>query len=119
MGLLLFSFFQGKLQAEEVKKIDYGKHEAISYVASRFPSVYGVIYRVLSEVKRRLPDYSPRTMLDYGTGPGTGIWAAHHVFQDNIREFTGVDLSEHMLNTAEDLIYGLTFSLFVVCVTLM
>ena len=93
LWLIFLPVVAAKLQAEEVRKIDYGRNEAISYVASRFPSVYGVIFKVLSEMKRRLPGYSPHNMLDYGTGPGTAIWAAHHVFDGEIREFTGVDLS--------------------------
>lgn len=94
-----------QLRPESVPKIEYGRQEAVAYVASRFPSVYGVIFKVMSEIRRRLPDFKPARMLDYGTGPGTGIWAAHHVFGDDIREFIGVDLSEHMLKVAEDLNY--------------
>jgi len=93
-----------QLRAEDGPKIEYGKVEAVAYVASRFPSVFGVISKVMAEIQKRLPDFKPDRMLDYGTGPGTGIWAAHYVF-DGIREFTGVDLSEQMLKVAEDLNY--------------
>ena len=42
-------------------------------------------------------------MLDYGTGPGTSIWAAKSVWDDAIEHVTAVDVSESMLRTAEDL----------------
>lgn len=35
--------------------------------------------RVLDELRMRLPDFAPRSMLDFGSGPGTVIWAAREV----------------------------------------
>ena len=31
----------------------------------------------------RRPDFKPRTILDYGAGLGSGVWAAHTIFGDD------------------------------------
>jgi ubiquinone/menaquinone biosynthesis C-methylase UbiE len=38
-------------------------------------------------------------MLDFGTGPGTAIWAVREHF--NVDKCTAIDLSEDMLRVAE------------------
>ena len=42
--------------------------------------------RILNELKNRLPDFKPKTCLDYGAGLGSGLWAAMHVYstQENM-----------------------------------
>ncbi len=40
------------------------------------PGCYAAVARVLDELRLRLPDFAPRSMLDFGAGPGTAIWAA-------------------------------------------
>ncbi|KAG1434356.1 hypothetical protein G6F57_021623 [Rhizopus arrhizus] len=62
---------------------------------------YAAIYNVLKELKNRVSSFSPNSMLDFGTGPGTAIWAAKQLF--DVEAYTAVDLSEHMLNIAEQL----------------
>lgn len=44
------------------------------------PYNYMVHKRILSELKARLPDFAPKTCLDYGAGLGSGLWAANHIF---------------------------------------
>lgn len=36
--------------------------------------------KVFEEVKKSLPDFRPNKILDFGSGPGTAIWAAQEVF---------------------------------------
>ena len=43
------------------------------------PGCYAVAQRVFEELASRLPEYRPRSMLDWGAGPGTAIWAALEV----------------------------------------
>jgi len=40
------------------------------------PAIFGVLSRVMKEASYRL-DISPKTMLDFGTGPGTAVWCVH------------------------------------------
>lgn len=48
-------------------------------MAARMPACYAAVYKVLEEVSVRLPTFTPESMLDFGAGPGTAIWAAHEV----------------------------------------
>ncbi|GAB5586034.1 37S ribosomal protein S22 [Umbelopsis nana] len=80
----------------------YGEREAIAYVAGALPATYAAIFNVLKELKERICNFEPKSMLDFGTGPGTGIWAAREHFE--LEKCTGVDISEDMLRMAEDLI---------------
>ncbi|KAI9302924.1 mitochondrial small ribosomal subunit Rsm22-domain-containing protein [Cunninghamella echinulata] len=80
--------------------LSYGPRESAAYVAGVLPSTYAAISNIFLEIKNRLMDFSPISMLDFGTGPGTSIWAAKNTF-DTINKVTGVDLSEDMLRVAE------------------
>jgi ribosomal protein RSM22 (predicted rRNA methylase) len=41
------------------------------------PYTYMVIKRILNEVKMRMPpSFKPESVLDYGSGLGSGLWAA-------------------------------------------
>jgi ribosomal protein RSM22 (predicted rRNA methylase) len=52
-----------------------------AYVVFRMPATYGAIKSVLLELKARLPDFEPYSLLDIGAGPGTAMWAAFDVFE--------------------------------------
>ncbi|MCO5587269.1 hypothetical protein L7F22_041216 [Adiantum nelumboides] len=54
----------------------YRQRDTCAYVAARMPAVYSAVHRVLSEIRRRLPEFKPQKILDYGSGPGTAIWSA-------------------------------------------
>jgi len=47
------------------------------------PYNFTVYKRILHELNMRLPDFKPKTSLDYGAGLGSGIWASHAVFGDD------------------------------------
>lgn len=51
-----------------------------AYIAARLPATYAAVFSVLSEVRRLLPNLSPRSLLDLGAGPGTAMWAASELF---------------------------------------
>jgi ribosomal protein RSM22 (predicted rRNA methylase) len=53
------------------------------------PYNYMVHKRILTELKNRLPDFKPKTCLDYGAGLGSGLWAAMHVYgaQEELTNF--------------------------------
>lgn len=54
--------------------LEYGHRESTAYIAAMSPTTYSAVRNVLEEVKRRVPDLNPKTILDFGTGPGTAIW---------------------------------------------
>ncbi len=54
----------------------YGPRQTLAYTALRALPTFAVSVRVLSELSRVLPrsDFSPRAVLDFGSGPGMGAW---------------------------------------------
>jgi ribosomal protein RSM22 (predicted rRNA methylase) len=98
--------------------VDYGEREVMAYLASQFPFAYGPIERVLGEVKKRLPEFRPKSLLDFGTGPGTAIlygkWSfvifltlgrlTNALWGDSLGKVTGIDISEAMLLTARKML---------------
>lgn len=65
---------QNEKEAVEPHKLTYGPRESVAYTASVMSGNYAAIYNVLKEVKSRVSSFSPKSMLDFGTGPGTAIW---------------------------------------------
>lgn len=51
--------------------LDFG-----AYLVARLPATYAAVAFCLAELAGRRPQFSPRTLLDAGSGPGTAAWAA-------------------------------------------
>ena len=81
-------------------QIIYKELESAAYIAHRLPAIYGTSYRIFSESVMRMPDFEPKTMLDFGTGPGTTIWAANEAFDGSIKEIMAVEPSTAMMDVA-------------------
>ncbi|ORY05222.1 Rsm22-domain-containing protein, partial [Basidiobolus meristosporus CBS 931.73] len=84
--------------------LQYGMRETWGYLAARMPTTYASICFVFQELCKRLPDFKPINALDFGTGPGTAIWAAREYFGKSVKRYHGVDISDSMLTAAEALI---------------
>lgn len=69
-----------------------GAAEALAYAAVRAPATGAAITRVLAELARRRPGWSPDSLLDLGSGPGTGLWATAEAFP-GLAEVTAVERS--------------------------
>jgi ribosomal protein RSM22 (predicted rRNA methylase) len=63
-------------------KFEYQLEHAVGYAYKRMPSTYACYYRILNEIKYRIPDFHPRSCLDYGAGTGSGSWAACEIYPD-------------------------------------
>lgn len=70
--------------------------DILAYLSLRFPATYAQIASALFQVKERLPGWTPKTMLDLGCGPGTGLFAAHAVWP-GISTATAVDREDAFL----------------------
>ncbi len=57
-----------------------GADDALAYAFTRMPATYAVTSAVLSALRDAWPDFSPRTLIDAGAGPGTAAWAAAEQF---------------------------------------
>lgn len=50
--------------------------DALAYAVVRMPATYAAVRHVLSRFQERCPAYSPASLVDFGSGPGTASWAA-------------------------------------------
>jgi ribosomal protein RSM22 (predicted rRNA methylase) len=47
-----------------------------AYLAARVPATFAANQRVMAEISELMPDLTPSSLLDVGSGPGTACWAA-------------------------------------------
>ncbi|CAI5491588.1 unnamed protein product [Closterium sp. Naga37s-1] len=78
------------------RAVEYGETEALAYAAARMPSTYAAVFRALTEVKRRLPSLAPSSLLDFGSGPGTVMWAASEVWGSTVQKAAAVEPADAM-----------------------
>jgi ribosomal protein RSM22 (predicted rRNA methylase) len=55
---------------------------ARAYLAARLPATYAAIRAALDAVVGLRPEFAPRSLLDFGAGPGTALWAARDCWSD-------------------------------------
>ncbi|KAG8382546.1 hypothetical protein BUALT_Bualt05G0088600 [Buddleja alternifolia] len=93
--------------------LKYHEDQTVAYVAARMPAVYSALYRVLSEVemnsqvRRRVPDFSPAKVLDFGAGTGSALWAMMEVWPGSLKEINLVEPSQSMQRAGQSLVRGL------------
>lgn len=80
--------------------IAYDHPTSLQYLMTRAAPEYAVILQVLDEIKRRLPDFKPRSFFDFGSGVGTGTWAINTLWKGDIFEYFCVDTSTSMNDLA-------------------
>lgn len=83
--------------------INYDERKALLYLISRSAEEFAVIMRIFQEIRKRDPTFSPRSYFDFGSGVGTGVWAASEMWNANIFEYYLVDSSKSM-NDLSDLL---------------
>ena len=77
--------------------LDFG-----AYLVARLPATYAAVAFCLAELARRRPQFSPRTLLDAGSGPGTAAWAAISAYS-GISAVTFLDNNQKFLKLASSL----------------
>lgn len=68
-------------------------NDVLAYAAMRIPATYAQIYSALADIQELVPSWQPKNLLDLGSGPGTGTWAAREVWP-MIQESLSID--QHM-----------------------
>ena len=53
-----------------------GEEQTLAYLAQIFPATYAQLYGAMAATQAQAPGWSPQTLLDLGSGPGTALWAA-------------------------------------------
>jgi len=86
--------------------IAYDHGSALAYAMIRMPPIYAVLSRVFTEVEKRIPKLEPKSMLDFGSGPGTAIWAAREVWGDSFENVRAVEPNNAMVEMSEHLLSG-------------
>ncbi|KAG7454991.1 hypothetical protein MATL_G00251760 [Megalops atlanticus] len=84
----------------------YNDDLAVVYLAARLAGGYAAVRRVLNEVKKRDPSFTPQSLLDFGSGVGTVLWAVRSVWGEAERESVCVDSSAAMNSLADLLLRG-------------
>ncbi|VYS49993.1 unnamed protein product [Arabidopsis thaliana] len=87
--------------------LQYRDGETAAYIASRMPAVFSVCYRVLIEIRRRVPGFTPTRVLDFGAGTGSGFWAVKEVWPKSVEKVNIVEPSQSMQRAGRNLIQGL------------
>ncbi|CAJ0594211.1 unnamed protein product [Cylicocyclus nassatus] len=89
------------------KPLDIETREAAAaYALSRLAPNYAEIARVLDEFDRS--QFTPSTVLDYGSGIGAGFWAVNERFGTNVKNYCMVDPSPSITQFAMDIMRGET-----------
>jgi ribosomal protein RSM22 (predicted rRNA methylase) len=76
-----------------------------AYLTARLPATFAAVSAVLAKLRIRRPSFSPSSVLDVGSGPGTASWAAAHRWPD-IGRFVMVDNNHVFLSLAQRLAQG-------------
>ncbi len=77
--------------------------DILAYLGLRTPATYAQIYSALSQVQEIIPSWEPKSLLDIGTGPGTGIWATKAIWP-NLETVACIDQEKFFLSTAKEII---------------
>lgn len=62
---------------------------------------YAAVKQVFNEIVKRDPDFKPRSFFDFGSGIGTGVWAASEYWKNTLYEYFLVDESREMNDLSE------------------
>lgn len=71
----------------------HGPEEHLAYILYRMPATYGATFSALARLKEVCGSFSPSTMLDLGSGPGTAIIAAMENFP-SLAKAEGIEKDE-------------------------
>jgi ribosomal protein RSM22 (predicted rRNA methylase) len=79
--------------------------DVTAYLFSRLPGTYAAVAAVIQQAQGAHEGFSPKSLLDVGSGPGTAAWAAVEAWP-SIASVTMVDANSHFLKAAKTLAQG-------------
>ncbi|XP_033961232.1 ribosome assembly protein METTL17, mitochondrial [Pseudochaenichthys georgianus] len=88
------------------KNTRYDEELGVVYMAARLAGGYAAVKRALNEIKKKDSSFAPQSLLDFGSGLGTVVWASHSHWGDSLKEMVCVDSSGPMNVLAERLLKG-------------
>ncbi|SRR5258706_1640313 len=84
--------------------------DALAYLGLRVPATYAQIFGALSQVQEIIPSFNPKSLLDIGTGPGTGIWAAKEIWK-SLEFTTCIDQDDNFLSLNKEILQKASVSI--------
>ncbi|XP_057162420.1 methyltransferase-like protein 17, mitochondrial isoform X2 [Ursus arctos] len=88
------------------QELSYNESLSLVYMAARLDGGFAAVSRAFHEIRARVPEFQPQTLMDFGSGTGSVTWAAHSAWGQSLREYMCVDSSAAMLVLAEKLLKG-------------
>ncbi|XP_036592110.1 methyltransferase-like protein 17, mitochondrial [Trichosurus vulpecula] len=88
------------------QKLSYDERLSLVYMAARLDGGFAAVSRAFHEIRARVPDFKPQTLMDFGSGTGSVTWAAYDTWGQSLHEYLCVDSSTSMLALAERLLKG-------------
>ncbi|XP_063158620.1 methyltransferase-like protein 17, mitochondrial [Candoia aspera] len=92
------------------EELNYTKELSFLYMVARMDAIFAAVSRAFCEIQKRVPDFQPKTLLDFGSGTGAASWAAHSIWGESLKEYMNIDRSAPMLALAEKLMRGFSES---------
>ncbi|SBT71815.1 mitochondrial ribosomal protein S22 precursor, putative [Plasmodium malariae] len=81
--------------------ISFFPEASIAYTIHNFNGHYGIIYRIINEIRTRITDFTPKYFLNYTSVPAAGIIAAHEIFNYTFDVIVTVEPSEHLTSISK------------------
>lgn len=78
-------------------KLFHSHEEMLAYIAYRMPATFAAVSMALRQVKDRLLDWRPQSLLDAGCGPGTVMWAAASIWPSDFQRITLLEREKRMI----------------------
>lgn len=85
--------------------------DVLAYLALRFPATYVQIISALSSTYELNPSWKPKTILDIGSGPGTGVFVAQALFP-SLKDATCIDQDINFILLGKKIQNELNFPIF-------
>ena len=85
--------------------IEFDETGSLTYLLSRTAAEFASLTQVFSQIREKDPAFQPRTLFDFGSGVGSGLWAARDIF-GKVTEAFLVDPSKHMNDLARLILGG-------------
>lgn len=82
----------------------YGPTETLAYALHQALPSYGIAHRMLSDLQAALPHLQPSSMLDFGAGAGSAIFAARNIWPESLFDVVVVEPSRSMTQVAEHML---------------
>ena len=79
----------------------------LALVAERLPAFYGSALRPLIELRKRVPDFVPRTVLLHGGGIGAAAFAVRHAWPDHRPQILAVEPHAELSRIGQELTAGM------------